>query len=337
MIFQNDDDLYRPRRTPWGTLLLSAFCAALALAVVFGIRARLRKSDGAKEPVEPPSSEAWQPGTSLPVPATGDADQRQVSGGGTAAQPQSATTGTDTRRPVPPPRPMEVPEGGFVAQRKALLAQLASATPETRPAIEENLGAVNVALATTAVPSPTKVAHVVADGDTLGRLANRYVCPITLIKKINNLPGDSIRSGRTLYILDHPKFEFFVSKGSNTMLVTLNGEFFKRYPVSVGEGGKTPSGTFEITEKEENPTWYPAGRAPIPFGQPGNILGSRWMRLEATGHTARVAGIGIHGTTDPSSIGRATSDGCIRMRNEDVEEIFLMIPLNPHVPVTIAD
>ncbi len=61
------------------------------------------------------------------------------------------------------------------------------------------------------------------------------------------------------------------------------------------------------------------------------------MRLEATGDTARVRGIGIHGTTDPASIGTSASDGCIRMLNQDVEEIFLMIPLNPHVPVTIAD
>ena len=56
MIFQNDDDLYRPRRTPWGTILLSAFCVLLALGLVFGIRNHMKKQAAA--PGETPPSVA---------------------------------------------------------------------------------------------------------------------------------------------------------------------------------------------------------------------------------------------------------------------------------------
>ena len=349
MIFQNDDDLYRRRRTPWGTILVSAFCVVLALAVVLAIRNRMKR--GAEHEGETPPSVAIPP-EMVEQPASTPA--QTPSAQGTAATPTSGQTAATPATPpsaapqqtatpqqataqTPAPRPLDIPSGGLVAERTALMAQLASAPADKRAAIEARLGAVNVAIATTAVPSPGKVEHTVASGDSLGKIAGKYVCPVTLIQTINGLKGTNIRAGSKLIVLDHPKFAMTVSRKTNTLLLTLNGEFFKRYSVCTGADGKTPLGTFEITEKEENPTWYPDGKAPIPPGQPGNILGTRWMRLDATGSTARVRGIGIHGTTDPASIGTSASDGCIRMHNADVEEIFRMIPLNPHVPVTIVD
>jgi len=50
------------------------------------------------------------------------------------------------------------------------------------------------------------------------------------------------------------------------------------------------------------------------------------MTLRATGDTEDVRGYGIHGTWEPSSIGKAESAGCIRMRNEEVEELYSLIP-----------
>ena len=343
MIFQNDDDLYRPRRTPWGTILLSAFCVLLALGLVLGIRNHMKKSAASSEqqpssvaiPADQVAQTADRPVSALPVPG-----QQTPSASQPSSQPATQTPAQTASTPastVPTARPLDIPSTGLVAERTALMAQLASAPADKRAEIEARLGAVNVAIVTTAVPSPGKVEHVVASGDSLGKLASKYVCPVTLIQKINGLKGTSIRAGSKLVILDHPKFAITVSRKTNTLLVTLNGEFFKRYAVCTGADGKTPLGTFEITEKEEDPTWYPEGKAPIPAGKPGNILGTRWMRLDATGSTARIRGIGIHGTTDPASIGTSASDGCIRMHNADVEEIFRMIPLNPHVPVTIVD
>ena len=344
MIFQNDDDLYRSRRKPWGTILLSAFCFALALALVFGIRARLKR--GEERRASGDVAEAVFP--DAPAPDEPSATPVNPANPATTVTPAtsvaSAPAATPATRPATPARPASasgassaVPASGLLAERASLREKLAKAAPAERPAIEAMLGDVNVRLATTPVPSPHKVLHEVVSGDSLAKLANRYVCPVTLIQKINGLKDNNIRIGQKLLVLDHPEFAIEISRSHNTLLLTLYGEFFKRYPVCTGENGKTPVGTFVITEKETDPTWFPAGKAPIGPGQPGNILGTRWMRLEATGNTPRVSGIGIHGTVDDASIGTSASDGCIRMHNADVEEIFRMIPLNPHVPVTIVD
>jgi lipoprotein-anchoring transpeptidase ErfK/SrfK len=68
----------------------------------------------------------------------------------------------------------------------------------------------------------------------------------------------------------------------------------------------------------KNPVWYsPDGI--YQFGDPKNVLGSRWIGFE---DKKGLYGYGIHGTTDPDSIGREMSNGCVRLNNEDVEDLF---------------
>ena len=86
------------------------------------------------------------------------------------------------------------------------------------------------------------------------------------------------------------------------------------YPVAVG-APETPSpvGEFSISEKEVNPVWTdPKTKTTVPSG-PSNPLGYRWLGLYGN--------YGIHGTNAPWSIGRSVSHGCIRMYEEDVEEL----------------
>ncbi|HRR06885.1 MAG TPA: L,D-transpeptidase, partial [Victivallales bacterium] len=98
-----------------------------------------------------------------------------------------------------------------------------------------------------------------------------------------------------------------------------------------GKQGRTPSGEFIITAKQKDPVWYIEGKA-IPFGASENILGTRWLALTPAGTTDKnLKGYGIHGTWEPNSVGSATSNGCIRMKNEDVEELFSIIPLKTTV------
>jgi lipoprotein-anchoring transpeptidase ErfK/SrfK len=100
-------------------------------------------------------------------------------------------------------------------------------------------------------------------------------------------------------------------------------------------GYTTPTGNWTIYNKAENPTWYnPAldgWGADLPAvipGGPGNPMGTRALYLTAPGL------IRIHGTTDPASIGRYASHGCIRMQNAEVEELYAMVPIGTHVIVT---
>ena len=97
--------------------------------------------------------------------------------------------------------------------------------------------------------------------------------------------------------------------------------------MSTGKDNNTPIGNFKIVNKLVNPTWFRTG-AVIPPDSPENILGSRWMGLSKKGY-------GIHGSTDETSIGKQVTQGCIRMKNKDVEELYIIVPQN--AKVTIVD
>jgi len=99
-------------------------------------------------------------------------------------------------------------------------------------------------------------------------------------------------------------------------------------------GWVTPTGVWTIWDKRVNPTWYnPAldsWGASLPAvvpGGPSAPMGTRAIYIDAPGL------IRIHGTPAPESIGRFASHGCIRMRNEEVEELFDMIDVGQHVVI----
>ena len=101
-------------------------------------------------------------------------------------------------------------------------------------------------------------------------------------------------------------------------LVLLEGDrVLGIYDVAVGKPSTpSPHGEFKIISHIANPTWYGPNKTVAPG--PDNPVGTRWMGLSA-------AGYGIHGTNVPSSIGKAASHGCIRMRNRDAEELFGLV------------
>ena len=115
------------------------------------------------------------------------------------------------------------------------------------------------------------------------------------------------------------------------VLYTLGGEVAEAWEVGVGkDGSDTKAGLYSIGLKQQNPMWTPVGREPVPFGDPTNPLGTRWLAWHSDG---RSTSLGFHGTNDPSGIGRQVSEGCIRMRNEDVEVLFEILPQGAEVRV----
>lgn len=114
----------------------------------------------------------------------------------------------------------------------------------------------------------------------------------------------------------------------NTTLYLYQGvELIKEYRITVGRiDAPTPIGNFKVINKTINPTWYPPdGRDPIPPG-PKNELGTRWIGIDKPHY-------GIHGTIKPREIGKATSDGCVRLKNEDIEEIYPFVSLKTLVEI----
>lgn len=107
-------------------------------------------------------------------------------------------------------------------------------------------------------------------------------------------------------------------------LALVDGDRVVRmYHVATGKRTTpSPRGEFRIVNRVAHPTWYGPHRIVAPGA--ANPLGTRWMGLS-------VPGFGIHGTNVPSSIGSDASHGCIRMKNEDVEELFERVPVGAPV------
>jgi len=168
--------------------------------------------------------------------------------------------------------------------------------------------------------------YVIKAGDSLEKIAREHKTTVELIKKSNELSGDTIFPGTKLKVWTTP-FNIVVDKSQNILLLKTDDTVFKSYTVATGVNNSTPVGTFTITEKIPNPPWYKPG-AVIPAGSPENILGTRWLGLSKQGY-------GIHGTTDPKSLGTQATAGCIRMANRDVEELYSVVPVG--VEVAIVD
>ena len=184
---------------------------------------------------------------------------------------------------------------------------------------------IRIILSSQAVPGLSQE-YIIQPLDNLTKISKQFNTTVDLIKKINNLASDKINPGRKLKIWTG-KFSVLADKSQNILMLKCNDEIIKTYNVSTGLNNATPVGTFKITTKLVNPVWYKSG-AVVPPDSPENILGTRWMGFDLEGY-------GIHGTTSPESIGTQATAGCVRMLNNEVEELYTFLPQGTEV--TIVD
>jgi len=130
-------------------------------------------------------------------------------------------------------------------------------------------------------------------------------------------------AGRFLYLVEEPRNA-------------------RRYGIGVGRAGLAWSGAAEVGRKAKWPSWTPTAnmirREPRKYakyangvpGGPSNPLGSRALYLYRNGRDTYYR---IHGTTEPWTIGKAVSNGCIRMINEHVEDLYERVPVGVTVVV----
>ena len=154
--------------------------------------------------------------------------------------------------------------------------------------------------------------HIVKRGETLASIARDY--RVTLSRLLAANPQvtnpNSITPGQSIRIPGLPNpdsipYHVVVSKSERVLRLFRQNKLIKTYPIAVGRMlAETPIGQFVVVNREPNP---------------GGPYGALWLSLSKTGY-------GIHGTNDPSSIGKAVSKGCIRMHNKDVLELARQIP-----------
>ncbi len=126
---------------------------------------------------------------------------------------------------------------------------------------------------------------------------------------------------------DLASLNIVVNLPSRTLELYSGADFVKAYPIAIGKPSTpSPLGQFSIFEKEVNPAWYPPRTGEIVPSGPHNPLGYRWMGFASL--------YGIHGTNAPWAIGMAVSNGCIRMYEKDVEELFEVVPCGTPVRIT---
>jgi len=204
--------------------------------------------------------------------------------------------------------------------------QIAEDFPSSESASEagKKLGKLNLEHLLT----ENSITYQVKSGDAISKIARKFKTTSGLIIRTNKIDPRRIRVGLSLKI---PQVRFSFDIGTEDRLAHLkhNGLIVKQYPLGVGKPeSPTPIGNFKVILKEVNPTWYsPDGI--IPPNAPNNQLGTRWIGFENADTIGR--GFGIHGTIEPESIGKAESSGCIRMYNEDVEELFDLLIMGSEI------
>lgn len=110
------------------------------------------------------------------------------------------------------------------------------------------------------------------------------------------------------------QYSISINLNSRSLSLLVNGSIKSKYPIAIGKATTpSPKGTFRIKNKAMNP---------------GGPFGARWLGL-----TAPNGSYGIHGTNNPSSIGHAASNGCIRMHNKDVIELYNIVPIGTTVSI----
>ncbi len=109
---------------------------------------------------------------------------------------------------------------------------------------------------------------------------------------------------------------YSITVDTSARILTLfkNGKVFKTYPIAIGKPSTpTPKGNFKIINKAYNP---------------GGPFGARWLGLNAP-----YGDYGIHGTNNPSSIGKAVSNGCIRTYNNNIIELYNLVSIGTPVKI----
>jgi lipoprotein-anchoring transpeptidase ErfK/SrfK len=144
----------------------------------------------------------------------------------------------------------------------------------------------------------------------------------------------NLRRQEVAFPTKEPAGTLIVDTPNTYLYYVLGGGRAIRYGVRVGRDGFTWTGVQKISRKAEWPDWHPPpemiDRQPyLPrfmAGGPGNPLGARAMYLGNTVYR-------IHGTNQPSTIGKFVSSGCIGMLNEDVEDLFDRVKVGTRVVV----
>ena len=148
-------------------------------------------------------------------------------------------------------------------------------------------------------------------------------------------------------VMERKGLQLVLDRKHHQLLVLRDGRMTRRFPAAVGtKGWETPAGRFRVFEKVKEPVWtHPVSGDLVDADSEGNPLGSRWIGfyrdcngrsgwdgeqyLDINGCTVA----GFHGTPFRWTVGRAVSHGCVRLYEENVQEVFDLVRVGTQVTV----
>jgi len=186
--------------------------------------------------------------------------------------------------------------------------------------------------------NPTNVAgarpYTVKPGNSLDRIARHFrkqglkveSGTIAVLNRITN--PNALRVGQVLKVPVAP-ITALLEKDSYALMVFVGDQLLRLYWVGHGANDHTPVTEFEVIAKQSKPDWTSPDGNTYPYGHKKNVLGEYFIKF---GH-AQYSGFGAHGTTEPDSICTQASMGCIRMFDQDIHELFHLLPRGAKVVV----
>ncbi len=234
----------------------------------------------------------------------------------------------------------KISSGDLIGARNLLNSALISGTLSAADteAVKKQMSQINQTLVFSPrqFPSdPLGGVYQVKSGDRLSSIGNAHAIPYELLLPLNRMTDPrKLRYGQKLKVINGP-FHAIVTKSKFTLDVYLgapggpDSTYITTFIVGLGTDNSTPTGTWAIKNKVTHPAYFPPEGHDGPVlapDDPKNPLGAYWMGLEGTdGQAVGQRSYGIHGTIDPTSVGKQSSMGCIRLRNEDVEVLYKML------------
>ena len=188
--------------------------------------------------------------------------------------------------------------------------------------------------------------HAVASGESPEAIGRKYGISRELINRFRarDINDSHIKVGESFKVLrmtgqtDPVKRGslIHIDKGDFTLDLSMGGMFVRRYVCSHGAvQSPTPIGTTHLTNRVWHPDWtHPATHKVIRYGAPEHLLGPIWLPFN--GKELGQDGIGIHGYTGTDAkMGVKASNGCIRLVNEQAEELYQTICHPDRTPVIV--
>ncbi len=299
--------------------------------------ARVQQADAGRSDKQPeatePKPQGGPPSVPHSAPDTSAPQNPTPASPGEPEQPEATTERAQTDHPDPAALQHArslLKNGKRIEARKLLSKLYLNSEPALRRSARKLLDLINKDLVFNPRCVEGAKIHVVKRGEMLITIAKRYKVNWRMIARLNGIgPPYRIREKQKLKIITG-RPEIIVDKSEFRLALFINGAFIREYPVGHGKENKTPTGTLVVDQTLVRPPWFPPEGGVIHYGEKGYLIGERWLGFK---NEPGASGLGIHGTNDAKSIGTMCSNGCIRMLNKDVIELYDFVVIGTKVKV----